>query len=113
MEIRIKKTPVRNIYQDMVKAIPNDTEKPKLARFGDPIVEVGGSFDGFTLPAQEKKIPSEFPYTEKFDADELGRTEAERRANNWASVMYTRIHNAITQFKAIPDTFEGETVYTV
>ena len=118
MELRVIKVTTNNSYRVTLKTTMNDTETAKVARFGPPTVEIGGTFDGgtfddFTLPTQQKRIPSEFPVVQSFDGTELGQDVAKTRANIWANEMKIRVQNSITEFKALPDDFDDDRVYTV
>jgi len=119
MELRILRDPVKGLFKVTLKVKTNDTEDGKIGRLGNPTVEIGGSFSGgdpvidFSLASASKKIPSEFPVVQSFDGDELGFELAEKQANVWAEEMYIRMKNAMAEFKALPDTFTDDSVFTI
>jgi hypothetical protein len=90
----------------------NKTERDKIGKFGCPELNMGGTFDGFTLPDSYKKL-TEFPLTITFDGIELGSQLAETRAIAYRVAIQERLRVLWTDFKAIPDNFGDEHVTTI
>jgi len=112
MEVRIKNTVLNSVYMVTISLVFNLTEKDKLAKFGYPSVDIGGDFTDFVLETSIKKF-SEFPIVQRFDGVELGHTLSTARAIKYSADMKIRITNVWTDFKAIPDSFQNEEVFTV
>lgn len=113
MEVRILKKMTVGVSTVTIKLTSNSAEADKIKRLGNPTVNIGGDFDGFSLPNSLKKIPVEFPYLQSFDGNDLGLDIAKLRATIYAEEMKIRIRNSVNQFKAIPDNFDDEEVLTV
>lgn len=103
MEVRIKERRVNAICIVTISFAYTVTEQSRLTKFGYPSVNVG----------TETKLFSQFPYSKSFDGRELGHTEAERQALEYITTMRQRIQDVWVEFKAIPDTFDNEVVYTL
>lgn len=112
MEVRVKKYRSRALCYVSFTLVFNTTEQAKINKFGAPSIELGGTFDSFTLPLLQKKL-SEFPYSKSFDGDELGHTVAEDRADEYTVEIKKRLQDVWTAFKAILDDYDEETVYTL
>lgn len=112
MEVRIKDKRQNGICLVTITLVLNDTDKSRVAKFGYPSVEAGGEFTGFTLPGNVKKL-SEFPISERFDGVEFGHTLAKSRADVYHAEMGIRLKNVWTEFRAIPDDFGDDKVFTV
>jgi hypothetical protein len=102
-----------NLSNVTIRLTANSAEVAKIAKFGNPTVNVGGTFDGFVLPNSIKRIPTDFPYLQSFDGNDLGLEVAKARALVYYDEMKIRIRNTMNQFKAIPDNFDDEEVLTV
>jgi len=97
----------------------SDTDKRKMKQFGEPSIQVGGVyFDGeddeFTIPTKTVRIRSDFPFTQDFDStaepfDENTQTKVE----GYRDAIVDRFTTALTDLRAIPDTFTGEKAYNV
>lgn len=103
----------RNLFVVTIRVVPSKTEQDKLKKFGDPIVQIGGIFNNIVIPEEEKKLPSQFPVVMNFDGVENSNTIASEAGREWELEMKVRIRHAITEFKAIPDDFTNEDIFTV
>lgn len=113
MEVTMCRSVKRNLFIVTIKVVPSKTEQEKLKKFGDPLVQIGGTFNNIAVAEQEKKIPSQFPVVMEFDGVETSNTIASEAGRQWEAEMKVRIRHAITEFKAIPDDFTNEDKFTV
>jgi len=84
-----------------------------MARFGEPEVDVGGSFTTptFTLPSNLVKVKSEVPITQTFDVRDYANAEA--RADKWEETISARINAAVVALRTETDDFTREEVENV
>ena len=114
MKITALKTILDNKFSAKVSTVVNDTEKELIDKFGEPTVNVGGSFTGppaFTEPNSYRKIVHGFPWTFKKDGD--ADEEAQDKVEVWKEEMEDRLTSEITTLKAKTDDFSGESAVTV
>ena len=104
-------------------------EKELVAGFGQPLVEVGGSFSGvvtdptvddyednqvpvaFTLPTSQRQLPDQFPVVRFFDRED--NSKAHLYAKVFADSIADRISVANAQLMSKETVFEGETTITI
>lgn len=126
MKIKTQILLVQNRYRVVVDVYePTAAESEALAAFGEPLVQCGGDFEGtltrpgdeyetevdYTLPAEERRLVSDFPLTRIFDlGDDLG---SDLKAKLYQTVMTTRIETAVAVLRAQEQPFVGETVTTI
>jgi hypothetical protein len=87
-----------------------------MTKFGEPTVDAGGTFDygvaqQFTLASKTCFINKSFPITQSFDATSV--PDAEEKAEAWATEMISRITTAVTNLRALSDTFSRQETTTV
>lgn len=112
MEVRIADSRSNGICTVKISFVYTKTEKEKLGKIGYPSIETGGNFGEYSLPTSVKKF-SQSPFSQSFDGIELGHDLAVTRARTYTTVMNSRVRSVWENFKAIPDDFSGETVYTL
>ena len=89
----------------------SEGDKQLMIKFGEPSVDVGGTFTGFILPNQLRSLASGFPYTKFFDSRD--NVSAATHAATFLSTIKTRISSALSALRANTDTFTSEDVTTV
>lgn len=102
-----------NVFYIKITNTANSVELSKIAKFGEPSIDFGGSFTGppaFTLPTSQKKLVSGFPSTYSFDGN--ADTDAEDKAVVWEAEMRSRISSAVTTLVALVDEFTSDKTYT-
>lgn len=115
MEIETKKELISGIYHCTVD-LHNDeegltsAEADAIANYGEPTVDVGGSFDDgagltYTLDDNDKSFPSQFPAKETFSTVDFP-SDASARADLWISTVKTRLTTAM-------QTLRGKSVGTI
>lgn len=85
-----------------------------ITKYGDPRVNVGGTFTGppaFTLPDKYRELKAGFPYS--YYMDKSDDVLAEEKMNVWSSEVRQRMIDAITALRAQTDTFTDEIIETV
>ena len=101
------------------------TEQEAIDRFGEPVVDVGGSFTGsltrpgagaptavaFTLPSKQYYLPSTFPVHQTFSLADY--EDADVRAEVYRQTIVARIGSARTTILARAANFVGETLVTL
>jgi hypothetical protein len=101
------------------------TEQEALDRFGEPAVDVGGSFTGsltrpgdvsptavaFILPSKQYYLPSTFPVQQTFSLADF--EDADVRAEVYRQTIVVRIGSARTTILARAANFVGETLVTL
>ena len=114
MNIKIVRKVEKSVYKIMRYTELTTTEKDIVKSYGDPDVQVGGVFTGFTLPEALKKMQAGFnPFVQPFDGLELGFDTARERALNYQTVLHERLHQVIDDLREKVDGFNGEFVSTV
>lgn len=91
-------------------------EDALLDKFGEPLVETGGTFtDGsltFTLAADPRKLKTGMAAVQQI-FDSADSDDAEAMANLWAVTLQNRSRAGITDLRNNVDTFTGTTLETV
>ena len=91
-------------------------EDALLDKFGEPLVETGGTFtDGsltFTVAADPRKLKTGMVAVQQI-FDSADTDDAEEQANLWALTIQNRSRAAITELRNNVDGFTGTTVETV
>ena len=114
MKLRTFKEVTDNVFKSSLSTEDwSQADKELMARFGEPEVDLGGSFTPpvYTLPANLVRVMTESPFTETFDKRD--NADAETRADTWASTIRDRINTALTTLRALSDTFTEEAVETL
>jgi hypothetical protein len=126
MELEINLTNTDSRYAAQVSVLRvTSAEQEKLTQFGDPLVEIGGTFTGsvtrpgedtpvsvtFTLSARAVRLPSGFPVKRVFDL--VDSADADVQAKVWADTIKTRMTTAKTTLMAQVSPLEGRTVTTI
>ena len=98
----------------------SEGDKKLMADFGEPQIDLGGTFDGpapdyatFQLPDDYVNVMSDSPFTQTFDSRDTSSTIAIQDANYWISSVVASIQSAITTLRTLTDTFTGEHVTVV
>jgi len=120
MEIRSTIRLTNNLYQAEISLGENGltpVENEALTRFGQPSIECGGAFGTtgttgatgtntyFTLPANAKLFPANFPIKESFSLLDfpVGTTappNAAQRADLWRDTIVSRITTGVQEKRA-------------
>ena len=109
MQIRTVKNLVDGKYTVTISAEDfSEGEDTLMEKFGEPLVETGGTFtDGtisFTLGLDPRQLKSGMgAVTQIFDGADT--TDAEQRANLWAITVQNRIRDAVTEVRSRNDIF--------
>ena len=114
MKITITKSLLDNKYITEFKTEFPDQEIDLIEKFGDPLINVGGSITGppaFVLSDEHRKLKGGFPYTLSMDAD--GDTQAKDKMLAWIEEIRARMLTAITTLRGQVDDFSGEIVETI
>lgn len=99
-------------------------EDELMDQYGEPFVEVGGSFSGtvnlpeggtqaadFTLPAEQRRLKSDFPLVKYFDLDD--DADSDVNAKLYAETITTRLTTAKNTLLTNDQNFVSESVTTV
>ena len=100
-------------------------EEEAIARFGEPVVEVGGTFTGsltrpgagaptdvsYVLPARQYSLPTNFPVQQAFSL--LDYVDADVRAETFRTTILARITAARSALLARVANYVGETLSTI
>lgn len=100
-------------------------EEQKILDHGDPLIEVGGTFEGsasrdgveapvevsFILPTATRRLRSDFPVKQVFDLEDDENSDI--MAKVWGDTIAARCTAAKTNLISLTSPFEGETVVTV
>lgn len=104
-----------NKYYVVVTTTPNELEESQIEKFGEPSIDVGGTFIGppqFVKPNQYKKLVTGFqPFT--FTEDGNSVPNAKDVATAWSEEMYTRIAAAAGALRNLVDDYTNEREDTV
>ena len=115
MKITVNKFIEGDIYKARIATSDwSQIELQKMASFGEPQIDLGGSFTGppaFTLPDVNVAINSGSPFLGSFDVRDYPTT-AEDSANVWAAEIVVRLKAAIAALRAMDDNYTDETVET-
>ena len=117
---------VANVYLANV-AVQSVTpvEQEALDQFGEPVVDVGGSFSGsltrpgagsptavtYTLPSKLYRLPTNFPVQQAFSLDDSASSDV--MAEVYRTTIIARISSAKTTLLAKTAPFVGETGNTL
>ncbi len=97
----------------------SEGDKKAMQKFGEPEIDLGGTFlegsaNEYTLPAKFAKLRADFPFTQSFDSrDPDFETATQTKVDAYRDEIITRITDALTTLRAIPDTFTGEKTYNI
>lgn len=97
----------------------SENDKSLMQRFGEPEIEVGGTYltgdpNEFTLPTEQVKIRSDFPFTAEFDSKGAPfDTATQIKVLAYRDDIVSRFTDALTTLRAMTDTFTGEQVYNI
>lgn len=90
-------------------------EQEALQRFGEPVVECGGTFgegdSSFTLPAVQRRLPSQFPVKQMFSLADF--EDANARAVLFRDTMITRLTAVRTALLARDPGYTGHSVIPI
>lgn len=99
-------------------------EDELMDQYGEPLIEVGGSFSGtvnlpgggtqaadFTLPAEQRRLKSDFPLVKYFDLDDDADSDVDARL--YADTIATRITTAKNTLLTNDQNFVSESVTTI
>jgi hypothetical protein len=103
-----------NKFKAILATEANDLELGKIEKFGEPSINIGGSFTGppaFVEPNQMKLLITASPFV--FIKDKDGDVEAEAKVDVWAAEVRTRIIDAKTTLVGLVDSFTDETTETI
>lgn len=118
MFVDIEKYPKNRVFYVKITTDLNETEDKLVCKYGDPEVQVGGTFtDGsftFTLPEDIKKLKAGFKcFKQGFDGRELGVVEAKNRGTLYETVMKERLNQTLLNLKAIGDDYTSHEKVTL
>lgn len=110
--IQLDKTIIGNTFRvqhSLVEITQSDIDL--MDKYGDAKVDFGGSFTGFTLPANLRSLRTGLPVLNVFDKN--SEPSAETFANTYVSEIDTRITTSLATLRLNSDTFTGssETEY--
>lgn len=114
MIITIVKVLADNRYTSTISTSGTEQELALVEKFGEPTVNIGGSFTGppsFSEPDSFKKIFNGFPRSFSKDAD--GDVLAKEKVVEWSDELVDRLTDAITDLRGQTDDFSKETIVTV
>lgn len=114
MKLTTTKVVDDNKFQATMVTEANDLELEKIEKFGEPLVNIGGSFTGppaFVEPNQNKLLITASPFV--FIKDKDGDIEAEEKVDVWAAEVRTRIIDAKTTLVGLIDNFTDELAETI
>lgn len=114
MKISVKKLLKNNKYQVTIATTLNDVELDKVDKFGEPLVNVGGSFTGppaFTLANNLRGLKNGFPFTLTLDG--AADADAEAKADVWAAEEGQRLSDTVAVLIAKIDNFSDDALVTV
>lgn len=114
MKITIFKYIENDVFKSKIVASDySQSELEKMAAFGEPEINLGGSFTGppaFTIPDTYARIKTGIPFMGQFDTRDYA--DAEDRANVWTNEVVIRLKSAISALRAETDAYTGETMET-
>lgn len=94
----------------------SDVDKQLMAKYGEPVVNVGGTFlastgNQFILPDTFKRVVTDFPHTQRFDpADSRFTTNIQTKASAYRTELMATITAAFTTLRANNDTYTQEII---
>jgi len=90
-------------------------EQDAVSRFGEPLIECGGTFTldalNYTLDSLTRYFPSQFPIRQRFSIAD--NANAYDRATLWKNTILTRIVSAITTLRGNNITQLGTEVHNL
>jgi len=114
MKITVVKYIEGDVFKVDIRATDySQVELEKMASFGEPEINLGGTFVGpppYTLADSYAKIKTGVPFLAAFDVRD--HADAEDRADVWAAAIVVRLKAEITTLRATIDSYTGETVET-
>lgn len=111
MDITRIKTITANKYTTEFKTSFTTNEVQLINKYGDPRINVGGTFTGppaFTLPDKYRDLKAGFPYTYYMDKND--DVLAEDKMTVWGNEVKQRMTDAIVALRANVDTFTDEII---
>jgi hypothetical protein len=114
MKLTITKIVDDNKFKATMATEANDLELEKIEKFGEPSINIGGSFTGppaFVEPNQNKLLVTASPFV--FIKDKDGDAEAEEKVDVWTTEVRTRIIDAKTTLVGLTDSFTDESTETI
>ena len=96
-----------------------EADKELMRKFGEPTIEVGGTFTpsvgaAYALPAKQIRLRSDLPYTQEFDSkspDFLNNVQ--EKAQAFEQAFTSRYTAALLALRSRADTFTGESIVTI
>jgi hypothetical protein len=123
--LRIKRSIENDIWKITfsldLAALP-ESDKELMRKFGEPTINVGGTFDDtsypvtftYTLPDKFILIRTDMPYTQSFDSKSPDfSTATQAKALLYEQTFVTRYQAAFVALRTLTDTFSGERVVTL
>jgi len=123
--LRIKRSIENDIWKITfsldLAALP-ESDKELMRKFGEPSINVGGTFVdptipsafNYTLPDKFILIRTDMPYTQSFDSKSAEFTVAtQSKALVYENAFVLRYQEAFTALRTMTDTFSGERVVTL
>jgi len=123
--LRIKRSIVNEIWSITfsldLAALP-ESDKELMRKFGEPTINVGGTFAdptyptafSYTLPEAFILVRTDMPYTQLFDAKSADfMTNTQAKALLYEDTFISRYQAAFTALRSLTDTFSGERVVTL
>ena len=125
MKIETDMELIGNVYHPIVLITAvTPAEGAQLDYFGEPQIDLGGSFSGsatrqggspvsvtFTLPDQLVSLPSSAPYKQVFSLDDSVNSDI--MAVVWTAAIVSRITTAKTTLMSLVPNFVGQAASTV
>lgn len=107
---------VYNATVDLASGGFTPVEAEAVYQHGEPSVACGGVFNNnvnltFTLPANDRQFPSQFPVKQRFAIADYANASA--RAELWRSTIKTRLDTAITTLRNISVSNIGEEIANI
>jgi uncharacterized protein YceK len=90
------------------------SDKELIAKFGEPTIDVGGTFlaeteNSYTLPNKYIRIKTDLPYAQTFDTTSAPfDTATQIKAEAYQTAFVERYVQAVSDLRANNDTFTGE-----
>ena len=119
MKIRTFFTLENNVYRAVVHTEDwSQRDVQLMEKHGEPEIDAGGEFgayaEAFTLASDLRRIKSESPFSQGFDARDFALpADAEERCTLWADAIRERITAAIAALRQLNDEYGREEVLTL
>jgi hypothetical protein len=97
----------------------SESDKQLIAKFGEPTINVGGTFlintaDTYSLPDQYIRVRTDLPFTQTFDATTSPfNTNTQVKAQAFQDAFVANYTAAFVTLRATPDTFTGQYLFNV